>query len=92
MHALSPGRSTRVAILFMVFRARVRLPCRHAHYRHAIPWPLQTLQWKNHALHALLPLVPPEGPPALAGSALPGNMQSLRLVGGFDILELLPLV
>jgi len=37
-------------------------------------------------------MVPAEGSPALAGSALPGNMHTLRLVGGFDLLELLPLV
>jgi len=92
LHALSPGRSARVAVLSVVFRAGIRFPRRQAHYRHSIPRPLQTLRWKADALHAVLPLVPPEGTTSLAGSAVPGNMQSVRLVGGFDLLELLPLV
>jgi hypothetical protein len=92
MHALSPGRSARVAILFVVFRPGFRLACRDTNDGHSIPQPLQTLRWKTHALHALLSLVPPEGSPALAGSAFPGSMLALRLVGGFDVLELLPLV
>jgi hypothetical protein len=37
-------------------------------------------------------MVPPKGSPALAGSSLPGSMLALRLVGGLDVLELLPLV
>jgi hypothetical protein len=81
-----------VAFLFVVFRAGLRFACRNTHDRYSIPQPLQTLRWKTHALHALLSLVPPEGSAALAGSALPGNMLPLRLVGGFDVLELLPMV
>jgi hypothetical protein len=50
------------------------------------------LQWKIDALYALLSMVPPEGPPVLAGSAVPRNMQMLRLVRGFVVLELLSLV
>jgi len=81
-----------VAFLFVVFRAGLRIACRNTHYGHSIPQPLQTLRWKTHALHELLSLVPPEGSPALAGSALPGSLLPLRLVGGFDVLALLPLV
>jgi hypothetical protein len=89
---MSPGRSARVAILFVVLWSGLRFACRKTHGGHSIPQPLQTLRWKTHALHALLSLVPTEGSPALAGSAIPGNMLLLRLVGGFDVLELLPLV
>jgi len=53
---------------------------------------MQTLRRKTNAFYALLPLVPPESSTALAGPALPGSMFVLRLVGGFDVLELLPLV
>jgi len=81
-----------VAILSVVLRAGFRFACRDTYGGHSIPQPLQTLRWKTHALHALLSLVPPEGSTALAGSALPGNMLPLRLVCGFDVLELLPLV
>jgi uncharacterized membrane protein len=81
-----------VALLFVVFRAGFCFARYETHNRHAIPQPLQTLRWKTHALHALLSLVPSEGSPALAGSALPGNMHELRLVGGYSFLELLPLV
>jgi hypothetical protein len=89
---MSPGHSSRVAILFVVFRAGFRFACRKTHSGHSIPQRLQTLRRKTHALHALLSLVPPEGSAALAGPAIPGNMHTLRLVGGFFVLELLPLV
>ena len=53
---------------------------------------LPTLQGTTDAFYALLPVVPKESQASVAGSALPGNMRPLRLVGRFDLLELLSLV
>ena len=81
-----------MALLSVVLWSGLRIARRRSHDRRAIPRLVQTLQWKTHALHALLSLVPPQGPPALADSALPRNMHTLRLVDRFGFLELLSLV
>lgn len=81
-----------MAFLLVVFWAGFCFACYKTHDRYPIPQPLQTLRRKANAVYAILSLVPPEGPSALACSALPGSMLALRLVGGFDVLELLSLV
>ena len=81
-----------MAVLPVVFRAGFRLAGCQSHAGRALPQPVQTLQRKAHALHALLSLVSPQDPPAVAGPAVPGDLHKLRLVSGFNLLELLSLV
>ncbi len=57
-----------------------------------LPGPLPALRWKADALYALLSLVQSENTKAMGGLAVPGDVRRVWLVGGFELLELLPLV
>ena len=57
-----------------------------------LPVPLPALPWKSDAFHALLPLVQSENTKAVDGLAFPGDVRWVRVVGGFELLELLPVV
>ncbi len=81
-----------MALLSVVLRGRLWLAERFADPRSALSSTLPTLQGTTDALYALLPVVPKESAPSVAGSAVPGNMRPLPLVGGYYLLELLSLV
>mgnify|MGYP007065735769 CR=1 FL=1 len=49
----------------------------------AIQQQVQALRGEDDALHALLSLVPQEGPKTLARQAFPGNLHKMRLLGRY---------
>ena len=81
-----------MAVLPLVLWGGLSLAERFADTRSALSSALPKLQGTVDAFYALLPLVPKEGAASVAGSAFPPNMRALRLVGRYDLLELLSVV
>jgi hypothetical protein len=50
------------------------------------------LWWKADALYAILSLVSPKTAETVAGAAVPRNLRTLRVVGRFAVLDVLPVV
>ncbi len=53
---------------------------------------LRPLRRRADAIHAVLPVVPAEGPQTLASPAVRRGLRAMQVVGGFGVLELLPMV
>ena len=81
-----------MAVLPVVLWGGLSLAERFADTRSALLSALPKLQRTTDAFYALLSVVPKESTASMAGSAVPGNMRALRLVGRFDLLELLSVV
>ncbi len=81
-----------MALLPVVLWCGLWLAERFADAGSALSSTLPTLQGTTDAFYALLPVVPKESEASVAGSAVPGNMRALPLVGRYDLLELLSVV
>ncbi len=76
----------------MVLRDGLQAPAGRGTRADKLPSHLPALRWKADAFYALLPLVQSENTKAVDGLAFPGDVQWVWLVGGFELLELLPVV
>ncbi len=81
-----------MAILPVVLRSGFPFAEQFSNSRSALSTALPKLQGTIDAFYALLPVVPEESAASMASSAVPGDMRAVRLVGRFDILELLSVV
>lgn len=81
-----------MAFLPLVLRRGLQIAKYGADSGGALQQSVPTLQKADDALHALLSVVSAESDQTLACSALPGSMRPMRMVGGLDVLEFLPLV
>ena len=81
-----------MAVLPVVLRGGFPLAEQFADSGSALSSTLPELQGTTDAFYALLSVVPKESAASVAGSAVPGNMRALRLVGRYDVLELLSVV
>ncbi len=81
-----------MAVLPVVLWSRLSFAEQFADSWCALSTALPKLQGTTDAFYALLPVVPKESAASVAGSAVPGNMRALRLVGRYDLLELLSVV
>ncbi len=81
-----------MAVLPLVLWGGLSLAERFADTRGALSSVLPILQGTVDAFYALLSVVPKESTASMAGSAVPGNMRAVSLVGRYDLLELLSVV
>ena len=92
LRSLRQGRLARLGLLPLVLRGGFQTPAGRGARADKLPGPLPALRWKADAFYALLPLVQSENTKAVDGLAVPGDVRWVRLVGGFELLELLPVV
>ena len=79
-------------ILCVVLRSRLCGAQEDENKGRTVSLKMQALRRQIDALYALLPMVPKEGEKSLARQAVSRSMRTMRLVGRFEFLELLPLV
>ncbi len=92
LRSMRQGCLARLGLLSLVLRGGFQAPADRGAGADKLPGALPALRRKADAFYALLPLVQSENTKAVDGLAFPGDVRRVWVVGGFELLELLPVV